>query len=147
MKVILKSDVPKLGNAGDIITVKDGYARNFLIPKGLAERADLGSVRAVENLKKVLAQQMEKKKKEALKLRDRLLNISCTITRQAGEGEKIFGSVTTRDIEEALKVENIHIDRKNIMLEEPIRQLGIFEVPVKLHKDVEAKIKVWVVAK
>ncbi len=86
MKVILKSDVPKLGNAGDIITVKDGYARNFLIPKGLAERADLGSVRAVENLKKVLAQQMEKKKKEALKLRDRLLNISCTITRQAGEG-------------------------------------------------------------
>ena len=147
MKVILKSDVPKLGNAGDIITVKDGYARNFLIPKGLAERADLGSVRAVENLKKVLAQQMEKKKKEALKLRDRLLNISCTITRQAGEGGKIFGSVTTRDIEEALKVENIHIDRKNIMLEEPIRQLGIFEVPVKLHKDVEAKIKVWVVAK
>ncbi|MCX7959203.1 MAG: 50S ribosomal protein L9 [Deltaproteobacteria bacterium] len=147
MKVILKSDVPKLGNAGDIITVKDGYARNFLIPKGLAEKAELGSVRAVENLKKVLQQQMEKKKKEAIKLRDRLMNISCTITRQAGEGEKIFGSVTTRDIEEALKIENIHIDRKNIMLEEPIKQLGIFEVPVKLHKDVEAKIKVWVVAK
>ncbi len=147
MKVILKNDVPKLGNAGDIIVVKDGYARNFLIPKGLAEKADLGSVKAVENLKKVLAQQMEKKKKEAIKIRDRLLNISCTITRQAGEGEKIFGSVTTRDIEEALKVENIHIDRKNIMLDEPIRQLGIFEVPVKLHKDVEAKIKVWVVAK
>ncbi len=147
MKVILKNDVPKLGNAGDIIAVKDGYARNFLIPKGLAEKAELGSVKAVENLKKVLSQQMEKKKKEAIKLRDRLLNISCTITRQTGEGEKIFGSVTTRDIEEALKVENIHIDRKNIMLDEPIKQLGIFEVPVKLHKDVEAKIKVWVVAK
>ncbi len=147
MKVILKSDVPNLGNAGDIITVKDGYARNFLIPKGLAEKAELGSVKALENLKKVLSQQMEKKKKEAIKLRDRLLNISCTITRQAGEGDKIFGSVTTRDIEEALKVENIHIDRKNIMLDEPIRSLGIFEVPVKLHKDVEAKIKVWVVAK
>lgn len=147
MKVILKNDVPTLGNAGDIINVKDGYARNFLIPKGLAEKAELGSVKAVENLKKALAQQMEKKKKEALKLKDRLLNISCTITRQAGEGEKIFGSVTTRDIEEALKVENIHIDRKNIMLDEPIKQLGIFEVPVKLHKDVEAKIKVWVVAK
>ncbi len=147
MKVILKTDVAKLGNAGDIITVKDGYARNYLIPKGLAEKAELGSVKAVENLKKVLAQQMEKKKKEAIKLRDRLLNISCTITRQAGEGEKIFGSVTTRDIEEALKIENIHIDRKNIMLDEPIKQLGIFEVPVKLHKDVEAKIKVWVVAK
>lgn len=147
MKVILKSDIPKLGNAGDIITVKDGYARNYLIPKGLAERADLGSIRAIENLKKVLAQQMEKKKKEAIKLKDRLQNISCTITRQAGEGDKIFGSVTSRDIEEALKIENIYIDRKNIMLEEPIKQLGIFEVPVKLHKDVEAKIKVWVVAK
>jgi large subunit ribosomal protein L9 len=147
MKVILKSDVPKLGNAGDIITVKDGYARNYLIPKGLAIKADVGSVQALENLKKMLAQQMEKKKKEALKLKDRLMNISCTITRQAGEGEKIFGAVTARDIEEALKVENIHIDRKNILLEEPIKQLGIFEVPVKLHKDVEAKIKVWVVAK
>jgi len=147
MKVILKSDVPKLGNAGDIITVKDGYARNYLIPKGLAIKADVGSVQALENLKKMLAQQMEKKKKEALKLKDRLMNISCTITRQAGEGEKIFGAVTARDIEEALKVENIHIDRKNILLEEPIKQLGIFEVPVKLYKDVEAKIKVWVVAK
>ncbi|MCX7944824.1 MAG: 50S ribosomal protein L9 [Deltaproteobacteria bacterium] len=147
MKVILKSDIPKLGNAGDIITVKDGYARNYLIPKGLAIKAELGSVKALENLKKVLAQQMEKQKKDAIKLRDRLLNISCTITRQAGEGEKIFGSVTARDIEEALKLENIHIDRKKIMLEEPIKQLGIFEVPVKLHKDVEAKIKVWVVAK
>jgi large subunit ribosomal protein L9 len=147
MKVILKSDVPKLGNAGDIITVKDGYARNYLIPKGLAIEADVGSVQALENLKKMLAQQMEKKKKEALKLKDRLMNISCTITRQAGEGEKIFGAVTARDIEEALKVENIHIDRKNILLEEPIKQLGIFEVPVKLYKDVEAKIKVWVVAK
>ena len=147
MKVILKSDVPKLGNAGDIITVKDGYARNYLIPKGLAIKADVGSVQALENLKKMLAQQMEKKKKEALKLKDRLMNISCTITRQAGEGEKIFGAVTARDIEEALKVENIHIDRKNILLEEPIKQLGIFEVPVKLYKDVETKIKVWVVAK
>jgi large subunit ribosomal protein L9 len=147
MKVILKNDVSKLGNAGDIITVKDGYARNFLIPKGLAVKAEVGSVKALENLKKALSQQMEKKKKEALKLKDRLLNISCTITRQAGDGEKIFGAVTTRDIEEALKVENIHIDRKNILLEEPIKQLGIFEVPVKLHKDVEAKIKVWVVAK
>jgi len=147
MKVILKSDVPKLGNAGDIITVKDGYARNYLIPKGLAIEADVGSIQALENLKKMLAQQMEKKKKEALKLKDRLMNISCTITRQAGEGEKIFGAVTARDIEEALKVENIHIDRKNILLEEPIKQLGIFEVPVKLYKDVEAKIKVWVVAK
>jgi len=147
MKVILESDVPKLGNAGDIVTVKDGYARNYLIPKGLAIKADVGSVQALENLKKMLAQQMEKKKKEALKLKDRLMNISCTITRQAGEGEKIFGAVTARDIEEALKVENIHIDRKNILLEEPIKQLGIFEVPVKLYKDVEAKIKVWVVAK
>jgi len=147
MKVILKNDVSKLGNAGDIITVKDGYARNFLIHKGLAVKAEVGSVKALENLKKALSQQMEKKKKEALKLKDRLLNISCTITRQAGDGEKIFGAVTTRDIEEALKVENIHIDRKNILLEEPIKQLGIFEVPVKLHKDVEAKIKVWVVAK
>ncbi len=147
MKVILKNDVPKLGNAGDVITVKDGYARNFLIPKGLAERADVGSVRALENIKKMLSQQMEKKKKEAIKLRDRLANISCTITRQAGENEKIFGAVTSRDIEEALKVENINIDRKSILLEEPIKQLGIFEVPVKLHKDVEAKIKVWVVAK
>jgi len=112
-----------------------------------AIKADVGSVQALENLKKMLAQQMEKKKKEALKLKDRLMNISCTITRQAGEGEKIFGAVTARDIEEALKVENIHIDRKNILLEEPIKQLGIFEVPVKLYKDVEAKIKVWVVAK
>lgn len=147
MKIILKTDIPKLGNAGDIVTVKDGYARNYLIPKGLAEKAEVGSVRALENQKKMLAQQLEKKKKEALRLRDRLMNISCTITRQAGEEDKIFGSVTARDIEEALKIENIHIDRKNIMLDEPIKKLGIFEVPVKLHKDVEAKIKVWVVAK
>lgn len=147
MKVILKNDLPNLGNAGDVVTVKDGYARNFLIPKGLAERAEVGSVRALENLKNVLAQQMEKKKKEAIKLRERLANISCTITRQAGENEKIFGAVTSRDIEEALKIENINIDRKNILLQEPIKRLGIFEVPVRLHKDVEAKIKVWVVAR
>lgn len=147
MRVILKNDLPNLGNAGDVVTVKDGYARNFLIPKGLAERAEVGSIRALENLKKVLAQQMEKKKKEAIKLSERLSNISCTITRQAGENEKIFGAVTSRDIEEALKIENINIDRKNILLQEPIKRLGIFEVPVRLHKDVEAKIKVWVVAK
>ncbi len=145
MDVILRYDVPKLGRAGQAVTVKDGYARNYLLPRGLAERAtkeNLARV-AAELKRRALAEAKEKEACQALAAR--LAEISVTIPRKAGDDDKLFGSVTNLDISKALEKEGITIDRKKILLDEPIRQLGIFNVDVALHHEVTASLRVWVV--
>ncbi len=145
MKVILRKDIEKLGNAGDIVTVKDGYARNYLLPRGLAVPATPGNLRAIEEEKKLAELRANREKRAAEKLAEKLNSVSVTATVSVGEEDKIFGAVTTQMIADLLKEKGYDIDRRKIHLEEPIKALGIYDVPIKLHPEVEAKVKVWVV--
>ncbi len=145
MKVILRQNYNKLGNIGDVIEVKDGFARNFLIPRSIAFRATDGNLKALEQEKKQLARKEEKVVQDAEKLSAQLASVSLTITMKVGEDDKLFGAVTSQMIAESLTEKGYSIDKRTIELEEPIKTLGIFEVPVKLHSKVTAKVKVWVV--
>ncbi len=147
MKVILRQDMDRLGKAGEVVSVKDGYARNYLIPRQLAYAATPGNLRRFEEEKKRMMLQSEREKRHAETLAKELEKASCTISMAVGEEDKLFGSVTSQDIAEALKEKGIEIDRRKIQLEEPIKALGIYTVPVKLHPEVTANIKVWVVKK
>lgn len=147
MKVILREDVPDLGSTGDVVNVKDGYARNYLIPKLLAVQASTKSMRQMEHQKKLIESHKSKVRKDAHIMAEDIEKISCTIPMLVGEQDKLFGSVTSKDIEEALSQEGISISRKRIILEEPIKSLGVYTVDVRLHTEVTAKLKVWVVAK
>ena len=145
-QIILTTAVEKLGQAGDAVTVKDGYARNFLVPRGLAMPATAGNLRRVESLKKKRDAEMTAQLELAKATAAELAKHSCTITAEAGQDGKLFGSVTTAHIADALKREGIEIDKKKILLEHPIRELGVVDVEIKLHAEVTTKIKVWVVA-
>ena len=145
MKVILRSDVERLGSAGDVVSVAAGYARNFLLPRGFAVAATDGNVQLIEIEKKRLAKDQVRLKEEAAALAKELEQVSLTISKQAGEEDKLFGSVTNMEIAEALAKENHEIDKRKIILEEPIKALGIYTVPVKLHTEVTANVKLWVV--
>lgn len=145
MKVILIEDVAKLGKSGDLVHTKDGYARNFLIPKELAIPANPQNVKALEHQKTLLRQKQHRVKKDAENLAQRIERISCTIAKPTGEEDKLFGAVTSLDIEQSLKDEGISVDRKRILLDEPIKSLGIYKVPIKIHPEVTAHLKVWVV--
>lgn len=145
MQIILKSNVEKLGKEGDVLTVADGYARNYLIPKKLAVQATEKNRQLLEHEKRIEVDRAVKAKKEAEILANELSNVSCTISVQAGENDRLFGSVTTSDIANALADLGYEIDKRKIILEEPIKELGMFTVPVKLHADIIANIKVWVV--
>jgi len=145
MKVILKKDVETLGPAGKIIDVKDGYARNYLIPQGIALKADEKNIKILEEEQKRLKLKLNKDKKNAELLAEKLNGVSCTATVSVGEEDRVFGSVTSQNIADLLKEKGFDIDRKKILLEEPIKALGIYEIPIKLHSEVEAKIKLWVV--
>jgi large subunit ribosomal protein L9 len=147
MQVILQEDVASLGKAGEVVNVRDGYGRNYLLPKGLAVVAEPKNLKMLEHQKRVVAAKEGKRKSSAEDLASKLGSLSLTISREAGEAEKLFGSVTTKDIAEALRKEGYNIDRRDITLDEPIKQLGIFDVPVKLHPEVTGTVKVWVVAK
>ena len=147
MQVILREDVPKLGKTGDIVKVADGFARNFLLPRKMAVAATSAGVRQVEHERRVALERRRKLEKSAGTLREKLENLAVTVTKPVGEGEKLYGSVTTRDVEAALAVEGIEIDRKRIRIEEPIRALGVFPAKIALDAGLEATIKVWVVAK
>ena len=147
MKIILREDVEKLGNAGELINVKDGYARNFLIPRKLAVAATTKNLNVLEHYKRSIEAQRKKYEKTANQLKEKLENFSCTISKQVGESEKLFGSVTSQDIEKALRLEGFEIDKRQILLEEPIKNLGIYTVNIKLSKEVTAPLKVWVVEK
>ncbi|MDE3057451.1 MAG: 50S ribosomal protein L9 [Bacteroidota bacterium] len=145
MKVILRQDFEALGKIGDVVDVKDGYARNYLIPRNIVFRATPNNLNALEEEKKQHARREQKQLKEAEKLRGEIEKVSLTISMKVGEDDKLFGSVTSQMIADALKEKNYTVDKRNIELEEPIKTLGIFEVPVKIHSSVTAKIKVWVV--
>ncbi|MFC1716306.1 50S ribosomal protein L9 [Candidatus Poribacteria bacterium] len=145
MQVILKANVEKLGGEGDVVAVADGYARNYLIPRKLAIQATEKNRRSLEHEKRLETDLATKEKKEAEKLAGELSNLSCTIRMQAGENDRLFGSVTSLDIAAALEEQGIEIDRRKIILDEPLKELGVFTVPAKIHPDVMAEIKVWVV--
>jgi large subunit ribosomal protein L9 len=145
MKVILKENVESLGKAGDAVKVADGYARNYLIPKGLAVEASSWSLKALEHEKKRIMKKIESEKKKAELIVETLRGVTCTLYRRAGEQDKLFGSVTTKDIEKSLIEQGIEIDRKMIILEEPVRSLGEFPVKIKLQPGVTAEIKITVV--
>ncbi len=145
MKVILRQNYSQLGNIGDVVEVKNGFARNFLIPRSIAFRATEGNLNALEQEKKQLARKEVKVVQDSEKLAAQLGSISLTITMKVGEDDKLFGAVTSQMIADSLAEKGYSIDKRIIELEEPIKTLGIFEVPVKLHSKVSAKVKVWVV--
>ncbi len=145
MQVILLENVPSLGKAGDLVKVSDGYGRNYLIPQKKALLATEKSLKVVEHQKRQVQQRLEKGKKDAEKLGQEIEKLSCTFSKTVGESGKLFGSVTSMDIENYLKENGIDIDRKKIILEEPIKNLGMFTVSIKLSAEVTAQLKVWVV--
>jgi large subunit ribosomal protein L9 len=145
MQVILLENVPSLGKAGDLVKVSEGYGRNYLIPQKKAILATDKSLKVIEHQKRQVQQSMEKAKKDAERLGQRIENLSCTFAKTVGESGKLFGSVTSMDIENFLKENGIEVDRKRISLEEPIKNLGMFTVPIKLHPEVTIHLKVWVV--
>jgi large subunit ribosomal protein L9 len=145
MKVILRKDQEKLGAVGALIDVKDGYARNFLIPKGIAYPATEGSLRALEEEKKQAGRREAKVLKANQHLASELEKLSITIKVKVGEDEKLYGSVTSQDIADAVKEKGIELDKRIIEVGEPIKALGIYTVDAKLHPQVIGKIKVWVV--
>ena len=145
MKVILLEDVSSLGKAGDLVKVSEGYGRNYLIPQKKAILATEKSLKVIEHQKRLIQQRMEKTKKDAEKLGQQIEKLSCTFAKTVGESGKLFGSVTSMDIENYLKENGIKVDRKKIALEEPIKNLGMSNVPIKLHPEVTTHLKVWVV--
>lgn len=147
MKVILLEDVERLGSFGDVVEVKKGHARNFLFPRNLAIEALDKNLKVLEERKRKRERQLAKEKEEIRALAERIANTSCTIPMAAGEEDKLYGSVTTELIAEALAQEGIAIDKRQIHLAEPIRKLGIYQIEVKLHPEFTASTKVWVVRK
>jgi len=145
MQVILLEDVPSLGKAGDRVKVADGYGRNFLIPQKKAIVSTEKNLKMLEHQKRDVQRKIEKKRKDIKKVAEEIENLSFSIARSVGESGKLFGSVTSMDIEAFLKERGIEIDRKKILLDEPIKSVGMYTVGVKLHSDVIAKLKVWVV--
>src|SRR5262249_9928430 len=147
IQVILKEDVPNLGRSGDLVSVKPGYGRNYLIPQGLAIVATRKNVAQMEQLRKQIEAQAAKLRKDAESIAARINGVTLQLERQAGEGDKLSASGTTRDLEEALAGQGHTIDRKKIALAEPIKALGQFTVDIKVGPGVTAQIKVWVTAK
>ncbi|MDO8747646.1 MAG: 50S ribosomal protein L9 [Candidatus Omnitrophota bacterium] len=147
MKVILKQDVEKLGKAWDVVNIKDGYARNFLFPRGLILAVTKENLKLKEKLEASKAVLEEKNKKEAQGLAKKLLTESFTLTREATAEDKLYGSIDAQELEKLLKSEGYDIDKKNILLAEPIKSLGAYTVDLKLHPEVTAAIKVWIVRK
>jgi large subunit ribosomal protein L9 len=145
MKVILRKDHEKLGTVGAVVDVKDGFARNFLIPQGIAYPATDGNMRALEEEKKQAERRAQKQQKSAATLAAELDKVSITLKMKVGEDEKLFGSVTAQMIADELKAKGIEVDKRIIDIEEPIKALGIYSVKVRLHHDVTGQVKVWVV--
>ncbi len=144
MKLILREDVPNLGRGGDLVEVKPGYGRNYLLPRGLAVPANPKNVREIEHQKAVAAAKAAKLKASAEAVAKRLADTPVSLQRKVGEQDKLYGSVTAIDIAEALGARGLTIDRRSIDLAEPIKTVGEFEVPVKLHHEVVGKVKVKV---
>jgi large subunit ribosomal protein L9 len=145
MEVILREDVEKLGNRGELVKVANGYARNFLLPRRLAVAATDSNRKIVEQERQAHLRKEAKLKTESEDLAKLLTGVSVTIAQKAGENDQLFGSVTSKDVVDALAAKNYTIDRRKVQLDEPIKQLGEFKVPVRLHREVTAEITVNVV--
>jgi large subunit ribosomal protein L9 len=145
MKVILKEDVDKLGRMGDLVNVADGYARNFLLPRNLAALATTKNIKSLEHEKRVIADRIKKEKMAAEEEAKKISAVSVSIPAQVGEEGKLFGSVTSKDIADAIAAQGFEIDKRKILLEKPIKEIGTFMVPVKIHHDITAQVKVEVV--
>ncbi|MGA2136199.1 MAG: 50S ribosomal protein L9 [Bryobacteraceae bacterium] len=145
MEVILREDVERLGSRGQVVKVADGYARNFLLPKRLAVAATDSNRKIVEQERQAHLRREAKQKGEAEDLAKLLGGVTVTIAQKAGENDQLFGSVTAKDVVDALAQQNYTVDRRKVQLEEPIKQLGEFKVPVKLHRDVTAEVTLKVV--
>ncbi len=147
MEVILKQDIDKLGKAGTVVKVKDGFARNFLIPNSLAVSLTPANLKKLEEEKQRKIHELEKANKEFEELGRKLANLSLTMPALTQEEDRLYGSITSQDIANLLKEEGFNINKNSIILDEPIKSLGIYEIPIKLHREVTAKIKVWIVKK
>jgi large subunit ribosomal protein L9 len=145
MKLILIENVPSLGKIGDIVQVAAGYGRNLLIPRKLAIEATSGNLQLLEQQREVFFSKTQKDKKTATELGAKIESLACTLTHKAGESEKLFGSITSKDLQDYLEQQGISIDRRKIHLSHPIKSLGSYTVPVKLHSDVIANLKVNVI--
>jgi large subunit ribosomal protein L9 len=145
MKVILTQDIPSLGTKTQVVEVKPGYARNYLLPQGKAMLAGAGNLKQLERKIQAETLSLSRKKNEAEEQAKKLNEVSCTATVQAGEDDKLFGSVTAADISELLAAQGVKLDKRKLILEQPIKVLGVYNIPVKLHPEVEANIKLWVV--
>lgn len=147
MQVILKEDVPNLGRAGTVVNVKPGYGRNYLIPQSLAMLATPKSLKQFQHQKRVVGAKVEKLRKDAATVAERLKGYACTVARNAGDNDRLFGSVSSKDIAAVLADEGLEIARRQIDLPRPVKQLGIYPVDVRLHADIACQILVWVVAR
>lgn len=147
VKVILREDMANLGTSGDIVTVKPGYARNYLLPRGLAYEATSANVRQLEDEKRRAEARAKRDYLEARRRASQIENVSLTFHAKAGEESKLFGSITTADIADRLNEQELdfEVDRRQVELEEPIKALGVYTVQVKLHTDVRPEVKVWVI--
>ena len=147
MKVILRQDIAELGKAGEAIEVKSGYGRNYLIPRNLAVVATKGNLRAIDEIKVQNDLREKKQRAEAIKLKDQLEKLSITCEVLVGEEDKIFGSVTSQNVVDLIAAEGYTIDKRNVVLEESIKSLGVYTVQVKVDKNVTASVKLWVIRK
>lgn len=146
VEVILRRDVVDLGHVGELVHVRPGYARNYLIPQGLALLATDGNRRRFEEERRQIEQSVEREREQAQTLASKIEEQSLTFAMRAGDEGRLFGSVTASDIAERLEESGIAVDRRLIRLDEPIKELGMYDVPVRLHTDVQPAVKVWVVA-
>lgn len=144
MEVILKENVEGLGVPGDVLTVADGYARNYLLPMQLAIHATERNRRHFDHQKRVIDHQESKNREQAREIAGQIAGVTCTLSRRAGENDRLFGSVTSTDVAEALRAEGFDLARRIFELADPIRELGVFMVPIKLHADVQVELRVVV---
>jgi large subunit ribosomal protein L9 len=144
MQIILQEDVEKLGTRGQVVEVKAGYARNFLLPRKLALEASPGNMKRLEKMRAVFAKKEASEKGDATKLAELLAGVSLELTRKAGENDQLFGSVTSADISDALAAKGFTIDKRKITLAEPIKVIGEYDIPLKLHREVSTAVKLAV---
>ena len=145
MQIVLKEDIEKLGRRGEVVKVADGYARNYLLPLGKALPATPGNLKVIDREKRRYVARLVKEKGDHETLARRIQSLSLTLVRKVGESDVLYGSVTSSDIAEGLEKEGIVVDKRRIQLVDPIKSLGIYQVPIRLHPEVTVEVKVWVV--
>jgi len=145
MQIVLKEDIEKLGRRGEVVKVADGYARNYLLPLGKALPATDGNLKVIEREKRRYVVRLTKEKEENQAVASRIQALSLTLVRRVGESDVLYGSVTSADVAEALAKEGVVVDKRRIQLGDPIKSLGIYTIPIRLHPEVTTEVKVWVV--